>query len=64
MGGMSDERTAEVTQMSKEIDAMNTLLDSEWWFEECENANLHSMYGPHGMLVEFRNSRVEERDAA
>lgn len=62
---MSDEdRTGEVTQMSKEIDAINTLIDSEWWIEECENANLHTMYGKWSMLEEFRDSRVEERDAA
>ena len=61
---MSKERTAKVTQMSKEIDAMNTLLESEWWTEECENANLHQMYGSYSMLEEFRDSRMEERDAA
>lgn len=60
---MSNERTTEVTQMSQEIDAINTLLSSEWWTEECENANLHQMYGSWSMLEELRNLRVEERDA-
>lgn len=61
---MSKGRTSEVTQMSKEIDAMNTLLESKWWTEECENANLHQMYGSFSMLEELRDARVEERDAA
>lgn len=53
----------QIIQMSKEIDAMNTLLESEWWTEECENANLHTMYGSYSILEELRNGRIEERDA-
>jgi hypothetical protein len=61
---MSDQRTDTITQMSKEIDAIQTLIDSEWWGEECENANLHSLTGNFSIMQEFMDSRVEERDAA
>lgn len=43
-------------QRYEELDALNTLLDSEWFAEECENGNYHS-------AREFMKELCNERDA-
>lgn len=47
----------EKAQAESEITALNVLLSSEWFSEECENANYHSL---HGFLEESRDERKEQ----
>lgn len=44
----------------KEVAALDTLIDSEWFTEELENANYHSLYGHFGFLKELRDIRHDE----
>lgn len=59
-----DERIDAITQMCKEIDALEVLMESEWWSEECENANYHDLTGPFSFMAECIESRTKERNAA
>lgn len=48
---------SEKAHAEAEITALNTLLASQWWNEECENANYHSI---HGFMEESRDERKEQ----
>jgi hypothetical protein len=47
----------ERAQAMSEIYALNTLMESQWYMEECENANHHSEYD---WLKENRDQREAE----
>lgn len=48
---------AEKSQALTEIEAFDVLMNSEWFMDECENANYHSQ---HDWLRENKEQREEE----
>lgn len=50
----------ERTQAQRELEAMEVLLASDWWTEECENGNYHGFYGPFSFLAELRDQKRKE----
>lgn len=43
-------------------EALETLLTSRWFFDRCESANYHSLYGRHGFLAELKEEYEENPD--